>query len=197
MTSRVTRVGWTKPPNQVCTDRGRGAPQYFQICKIVKRQPCCKRVSNSIFCDLFFFLGTIVVGQLVKTPPPQQKVSRQITAPNPRNLLTQLLGRNRAQVKNHCYKVLSHFYYYFPSTNEKADRNEYNTFNHFYYYFPSTNERQIGTNTIPSTTSIIIFPLPMKRQIGTSTIPSATSIIIFPLPMKRQIGTNTILSSHF
>jgi len=35
--------------------------------KLVKRQPCWKRVGNSNFCDPFLLT---MVGQLVKTPPP-------------------------------------------------------------------------------------------------------------------------------
>ena len=44
--------------------------------KLVKSQPFCKRIGHSIFCDLSL---VTIVGQLVKTPPPQQKVSRHIT----------------------------------------------------------------------------------------------------------------------
>ena len=36
-----------------------------------------KGVGHSIFCDFFLIA---IVGQLAKTPPPQQKVSRHITA---------------------------------------------------------------------------------------------------------------------
>ena len=58
-----------------------GVTPSLNICKFarkfVKSQPCCKRVGHIIFCD--HILVTIVVGQLVKTPPPQLKVSRHIT----------------------------------------------------------------------------------------------------------------------
>ena len=47
----------------------RRTPNVFKFArKLVRRQPCCKRVGNSIFCD--FFLVTIV-GEFVKTPPPR------------------------------------------------------------------------------------------------------------------------------
>ena len=46
------------------------SPTVFKFArKLVKRQPCCKRVDNSIFCDLLCFLETIVC-QLVNGPPP-------------------------------------------------------------------------------------------------------------------------------
>ena len=57
-------------------------PQYFQICKKVgKSYPGSNRVGLSIFCDLYLFSNNVVtiVGQLVRTPPPQQKVSQYIT----------------------------------------------------------------------------------------------------------------------
>ena len=56
-------------------ERGGGAPRPLNIFKfareLVKRQPCCKRVDNSIFCEFL----VAIAGQLVKTPPHQQKVS--------------------------------------------------------------------------------------------------------------------------
>jgi len=42
-------------------------PNIFKFAsKLVKRQLCCKRVGDSIFCDLFL---VTIVGQLVKTLP--------------------------------------------------------------------------------------------------------------------------------
>ena len=37
--------------------------------KLVKRQPCCKRVGHSIFCDLVFSNNSWSIGQ----PPPNRK----------------------------------------------------------------------------------------------------------------------------
>ena len=82
------------PKAQGCADKeghgGRHAPpQCFQICKKVGQKGAMLQENRQkFFCD-FFSLVTIG-GQLVKTPPPQQKVSRNITAkahsdlPNPR-----------------------------------------------------------------------------------------------------------------
>ena len=46
---------------QGCADWGRGgrhAPNIFKFAKkLVKRQPCWKRVGNSNFCDLLFCLS--------------------------------------------------------------------------------------------------------------------------------------------
>ena len=50
--------------------RGGGAahPNILKVArKLVKTQPCCKRVGNSICCD---FILVAIVGELVKTPPP-------------------------------------------------------------------------------------------------------------------------------
>ena len=65
---------------QGCADGGMGSvapPSIFKFArKLVKSQPCCKRVGHSNFCDLFL---VTIVGQFVKMPPPQRKVSRHIT----------------------------------------------------------------------------------------------------------------------
>ena len=52
--------------------------QYFKIYKKVGQKVAMlqERVGNSIFSVTFFVR---IVGQLVKTPPPQKKVSRHIT----------------------------------------------------------------------------------------------------------------------
>ena len=48
---------------------GIAPPNIFKLArKLVKSQQCCKRVGHSIFCNYFL---EIIVGQLVKTPPPQ------------------------------------------------------------------------------------------------------------------------------
>ena len=67
--------------HQGCANWGRGGHHAANIFKSARKvanwQPCCKRVGNSILCDLF--LATIA-GQLVKRhPPPQQKFYRNIT----------------------------------------------------------------------------------------------------------------------
>ena len=64
---------------QGCAEGGVGGMtpiQYLQIFagKLVKSQPCCKRVGHGIFRELF--LATIA-GQ--KDPTPQRKVLRHIT----------------------------------------------------------------------------------------------------------------------
>ena len=47
--------------------------------KLVKRQPCCKRVGNTIFPEVFFFSNNSwPIGQHAN-PPPHQMVSRHIT----------------------------------------------------------------------------------------------------------------------
>ena len=52
-------------------------PNIFKFArKLVKRQPCCKRDGNSIFCDLFLL---VIVGQLVKTPPNRKCLGTSLT----------------------------------------------------------------------------------------------------------------------
>ena len=60
---RLGGVGVSRPPN------------IFKFArKLVKRQPCCKKVGNSIFCDLFFFSNNSW-SLRQNAPPPIEGVS--------------------------------------------------------------------------------------------------------------------------
>ena len=62
---------------------GRCAPLIFSNLQESwsKVSQAAMRVGHSIFCDLFvcFSNNLVTIGQLVRTPPPQQKVPRHIT----------------------------------------------------------------------------------------------------------------------
>ena len=63
--------------------RGRRTPNIFKFArKLVKKASQAARGLATVFSVTFYFSNNLVtiVGQLVRTPPPQQKVSRHITA---------------------------------------------------------------------------------------------------------------------